>query len=254
MSELNFDKVLKSHFDIDTTIERSIFKKTVFHDAEIEELYTLDSSESSKKNKICFDSFVIFCFVSIILYIYINKYQLMFAYICMGCLGICLVLIAYSYRINSLSYNNAIKYVMIFLISIFLNFKIIYVATFLITKDNDHAGEIIRTLTYYFILKNILCLIALDKNILVISTLYLFNVFAVIVAEVKSGFTHHYYLDNLVGLIVTVLCMHAKELIEMSNRSTFAKKYLYKMYYNYMRGFIENQKNNNVTLKNKIIF
>ena len=238
MTDLNYDRVLKSHFDNNMTIEQSIFKKTVFHNTEVEEKYILESSQISKTNKKYFDAFVIFCYISIFIYILINKYQIIFAYICLCCLGICLLLIASSYIKKSLSYNNAINHIMIFLLSIFLNFKIIYVAMCFITEEDDQDSEIIRTLTYDFISKNILCLIALDKNILVIVALYLFNVFAVIVVEVKSGYTHPYYLDNLVGLIVTVFCMYVKVLIEANNRSTFAKKYLFEMYFNYSREFI----------------
>ena len=248
MNDKNFDRVLKSQFEIKRTIVRSIFKKTAFHDEQLEEQYQLESSKFNMMNKAYFDTFVIFCYISIIIYILVHKYKIFFAYICMGCLAICLVLIASSYIKKSLSYNNLINHIMIFMMSIFLNFKIIYIAIYLVTDNNHNDGEIIRALTYDFVTKNILCLMALDNRMPVIISLYLISLFTAVIAEIRTGSNNLYIIDNIVGLIVTVVCMHLKVLIEVNYRSIFAEKYLFQNYYNYSTDFIRGLNGNYINI------
>ena len=235
---MNFEKIIQSYFDLNLNIQENFFKDTKFLDKELEKEYREEKSQKSRKNKIYIDAFIIFCMVTIIMYIWVHKYKFIFIYIGLACFVVSFILIAISHFKKSSRLDSVVYHVIIFLSSIFLNFKVIYIACFLNTPENDNDSEIIRTFVYDFIQKNILCLIALDTRFSTTLVLYLLNLSSSVVAEAKSNGNQFYYFDALVSLIVTICFYSFKKELEIAHRVTFADKYKFKKFYYYTREFI----------------
>ena len=236
---MNFDNILQSFFNLNLKIEQKFFKKTRFLDEELEKEYRIEITQNSAKNKIYIDAFFLFCIIAIILYIFVHKYKIIFIYIGLACFVVSCILIVISHLKKSSSLNSVIYHIIVFSSSVFMNFKVIYIACFLITQENDNDSEIIRTIVYDFIQTNILCCIALDTRFSVTLILYLMNLTSTLVAQAKSSGNQFYYFDGLVSFIVTMFFYWYRKEMEVAHRVTFGDKYRFKKFYNYTREFIK---------------
>ena len=241
MSDMNYDRLLRFFLQLNLKIEKGFFKQTVFLDEKVEREYKMERNTSSTNKKFHLDAFIIFSYIAIIAYIYIHDYGDMFVYILLCCLGLSLILIATTYFESNPNFDLLINHVLVFQLSLFLNWKIIYIACFLNTPDNDNDTEIIRTIIYDFVGSNILAFLALDTRLSVSTSLFLLNFSATIVAQYKSNANHYYYVDGLCNLPVTIFFYLFKKIWEETDRDSFADKYRFAKYYNYTKDFIKGQ-------------
>ena len=125
MTDTNFKKIVETYFETNQKIEERIYKTPRFLDSELEDQYNLHSSNYSRSIKIKTDAFFIFSQLATILYIYVHGYGKIFIYIASAIVLLSLTLIGISHYKKSARFNLFINYVMIGLVSLFLNFKII---------------------------------------------------------------------------------------------------------------------------------
>jgi len=121
-----------------------------------------------------------------------------------------------------------------------MNFKIIYISCYL-NKDGsvDNDKEIIRTIIYDIVSRNMMCWLALDTSLTVHGALYFLNVVALIVAQMKSSFNNYYYLEAFSSLAVTIFFSFFKKEWEAKDRAIFAEKYRFEKLYSYSRDLIK---------------
>jgi len=118
MVNLILDYVFNSFIKLNLIVVKRIFKKTKFLDQEVEKQYLRETKTNSLKNKIIIDAFMIFSYLATLAYIFVHKYDIIFAWVCLGFLIIYLILIAYSYYKKSSSFNEVLNYTMIILLSV----------------------------------------------------------------------------------------------------------------------------------------
>ena len=239
MTEINYETILKSFLFLNLEIESSFVKQPTFIDKEVEAQYLIQRNKNSEVKKILSDAFIIFCYIAIVVYIYVHDYDILFTYICSACLGISVILITLSYFEKSSSFNITINKIMVYALSIFLNFKIIYISCYHQNAFNDKDSEIIRTIIYEFLSRNILSYLTLDTKFSVNISLFLMNFSTLYVAQMKSNKKYLYYLDGITNVIVTFFFFMLRRVWEASDRATFAERHRFEKFFNYTRDYIQ---------------
>ena len=239
MPEINYETILLSCLFLNLNIEKSIFKETVFIDEEIEAKYLIQRNKNLEFKKKYADAFIIFCYIAVEIYIFIHHYQIIFAYICFGCLILCVILITLSYHKKSASFNVLINNIMVYTLSIFLNFKIIYISLFKNNALDDNDSEIIRTIIYDFLSRNILSYLLLDTKFSVNISIFLINFSALYVAQIKSNKKYFYFLDGLTNLVVSLFFHILRKAWEAYDRTTYAERYRFEKFFYYTRDYIQ---------------
>lgn len=237
------EKILmtQSLLEIETRIEKHIFKRTKFLDEELEKLFIKDQIQINKLYDTFSDSLLILGYLVGLLYVFFIFYKLIFIIICVVFLGITAFIILIKRKISQQKYERLIKILncwQIFFMSFFLFLKTIIISMAYITVIDDYHFEILRVIIYHFTSTNIFLLIKLEACWKTSLFYLIMSQFSIGLADFKSGFKNYYFMDGITSIVISIIFYVLRKLWDIHIRMTFAEKYKFEVLFKYSNDFL----------------
>ncbi len=221
--------ILLKLLNLDLAIDVNIFHEVGFRDNIIEKLFS--SYETKEFTLLKPDHLILAGWTSIVFYVYFIYYHKAIVTICIILMSISLLLIIIKNNYATASEKAFINYILSFSITLFLNFKAIYLLN--IEETPNTSSEILRTVIFDFVSSNILMLLILDDNPYIRIIFFIFNQTTIFYSIHKDDKKFCNIVDAIVSFIYFFVFYLLKKIWEHNKRNIFSRDYCLDKLLNY---------------------
>lgn len=247
-------------FNLQFGIEKSLLRKTKFHDKIIEEKFEEYINTTIPRSELLSCLLTFLGYVACLSYIVFAFYRPIPLIICLTCFSTSIILSIVSYFSYSISVKIWLRHILIFLSSFNFFTKAILVCYHYTEDSEDQFAELLRILIYDFISVNIYMITKLEADFKVSLFYFFMNILITIIAHINSQKNHFYFLEGFTSFFVFIIFYIMRKEYDLKLREIFLKQYKIEFLYDYtldyimgLNGYVLHARNNEFLLSNKKI-
>jgi len=252
---MNSEKTLTSLVNLEIDLEKQFFKKTVFLNETLENMFQEYRDQYSLKDEFISNVINILGFLGTLMFILVSFFNIINFVICLTVFIISLLTSSISmYHSNKRLklYNDHFQ---IFLS--FINLSILCIVISLYNKKQDISNEniFLRIIIYQCFSNNISMLTKLEANVFNSFFYMIFNLITILISILSSGKCYYYGLESAINISAYLIFFLLRKAWDSKLRRLFYEKYKFESFYIYtvdylnsLNGYTLNIKNNNFTI------
>ncbi len=245
------EKFFENIIEMDPKIINYIFSQTMFKNKEMEDMFKEYQIKSLMIQNTLGDIMLLLGYIANLVYIFTAYYRNFIFFYCLLMMIITFFLIVISYKITDKKAKTILSHIQVFLISFFMNSKVIIIIYFYNTPIHDNGEEILRVIIYDYISTNLFVLVKLEGGIFVNIFYFTINMCSCITAYYYSIIDHFFYLEIMTSFFVMIIFYSFRKIWAFKIRYVFAEKYKYKNLYSYTYDFLNGFNGFQINFKNK---